>query len=1592
MKKRILALVLSIVMTLSLMTPTAFAASKAQLTATGMGADNKLKAGDTITVTATIPAIENITSGNIQINFNKTYLIVQSISGPSTFSGYGTTMTDVTSANNVGSFSISVGNGATSAFNMTEALVFSGELKVRDDAPSGAISDLVSIDSDEYYFYGADSSTEVQVPFDKASISATILKAPISDVSKITAKVDAPQKGTALDTSVDLGSAMAYTGAVEWYKGDTAIGTAVTGPAAANQVYTAKITLTAKTADGESFDASLNGKDTAEGYKIKSVSASKLELTKTFKATASKDTPTITADPTASAITYGQKLSDSNLTGGAATFSGTSVEGKFTWKDGNTAPQVKNSNSTEYEVVFTPTDTANYAPATCKVKLEVEPKSITINATDINDISDQVWSADGVKPAISFKADTAAAAMVNTDYEVTYSNNTSVGTGKATVSPKAGGNYTFTDVNKTFNIKKATADQALRDKLKATHKPYTGIYDGSEHDAFTVTGLPAGWSAQYKGPEASSFSSTMLKVKNVADTKMYYVKFSHANYEDVGGKGDKDDPYITYKVEVKAKNLSDITVEDIADQEYTGSPIKPAPTVKDGTTKTLVKDTDYTVAYEKNTDAGTATAKITGKGNYTGTVEKEFTIAKKEVSISTASVENKAFDNTVNIPNDTVTASLSEAGLTQGTHYTVTAATEQKYVGTGTATVTVKLTDEAYKNYTFASGAQSATKTANITVTPVITVIAATQSEISVAKGGNALDLKDYITMSAGYSAKDKLTFTQSGTMPTGTSFDANTGVVTSGSESSTTAFTVKVKCSAVNVDNAGADEYAVSNELTFHIKVVDKQDANVTITGTAPTQVAYGGNGFTLSAKATDMGTGTGKWTWSSSNDAVLKVDNNGKVTIAGVGTAKITAQYESNTTIGRATTADIEVTPRGIADAKVTVTGTYIYTGSEIKPDASKVTVKIGEKTLSEGTDFTIEYVYNTDASAKAQVKIVGKGNYQGNAFATFTIDPKPLAADMFQNIAAQTYDGTAKTPALTVTDGGKTLTEGTDYTAKYTNNTNAGTATVTITGKGNYKGTASKTFTINAKAITDTTVTANVVGASFTYNGKDITPQVTVSDGSKTLRSGTDYTVTYGGNKNAGTATVTIAGKGNYADSRTVNFTISPKQVNFTATVDGKTYDGTDTIPAANIKNITVPAGEIVKGDTVTVTGTASAVLTDGTDAGSHKAKVTLTGVSISNPNYELKKDADGNYTCIVSSVGVSPLAKTDTAVQLEGSTMTKGTEAEAETKAKAIVTAPGMTEETKKALGITDGMTDEEKVAAAKKALAGKAGQSETNSQLLKLSGTAGGALVIPYPDTVTSRFTIKITLLKADGTMGEPVVLESADKLAAGLKLTAAEGLYLLSWKAPSSGGSGSGSSSYGSGAHTFTTDLTGINLVKVDNKVVPSKYYTVSGSDVTLSAEFMSTLSNGKHTIAIENATKVARATFTVSSNDKATYQPTSKEPTQAPGEIVKVTVDSGKATVTAVYVDGVKLSGKDYVLSGKTVKLQGTYTQKLSVGYHTLQVDYSNGATATARFEIKGAVVSPKTGDASVYLYAAMALMSGTGAAYVTLRRKKEN
>ena len=134
---------------------------------------------------------------------------------------------------------------------------------------------------------------------------------------------------------------------------------------------------------------------------------------------------------------------------------------------------------------------------------------------------------------------------------------------------------------------------------------------------------------------------------------------------------------------------------------------------------------------------------------------------------------------------------------------------------------------------------------------------------------------------------------------------------------------------------------------------------------------------------------------------------------------------------------------------------------------------------------------------------------------------------------------YDGKAKKPGVTVKLNGKTLKNGTDYTVSYSNNTKVGTAKVTITGKGNYTGSVSKTYSIknNFKKATVSGISTKA------FTGKNITQSITVKYNGKTLKNGTDYTVSYSSNKNIGTATVKIAGKGSYTGTITKTFKINP-----------------------------------------------------------------------------------------------------------------------------------------------------------------------------------------------------------------------------------------------------------------------------------------------------------------------------------------------------------------------------------------------------------------------------------------------------------------
>ena len=332
-------------------------------------------------------------------------------------------------------------------------------------------------------------------------------------------------------------------------------------------------------------------------------------------------------------------------------------------------------------------------------------------------------------------------------------------------------------------------------------------------------------------------------------------------------------------------------------------------------------------------------------------------------------------------------------------------------------------------------------------------------------------------------------------------------------------------------------------------------------------------------------------------------------------------TVSYSDNVEIGEAT-----VTITGIGNAAGTASGTFAigkadifpatlssiaplpYTGEAHEPTPTVTLAGFGA--LVEGTDFTYEYEDNVNAGS-GKVHVVGMGNFKGSSgWLLFDITPVDVADATIGDIPGATYSGNAITPRPSVTIGGKTLVEGTDYTLSYADNVNAGTASVTVTGTGNYTGTQTKSFAIAPRDMSGATVSG--VESAYAFSGAEIRPEVTVTlDGTALDADACD--IVYANNLNAGTASITITGRGNYSGTITKSFDITPIRLE-DATIEPigeQAWKGGAVTPVPVIK-----AGDIAlvvnRDFTITYsnnteTGTATAVVTG---KGNCTGTVTLT----------------------------------------------------------------------------------------------------------------------------------------------------------------------------------------------------------------------------------------------------------------------------------------------------------------------------------------------------------------------------------------------
>ena len=212
--------------------------------------------------------------------------------------------------------------------------------------------------------------------------------------------------------------------------------------------------------------------------------------------------------------------------------------------------------------------------------------------------------------------------------------------------------------------------------------------------------------------------------------------------------------------------------------------------------------------------------------------------------------------------------------------------------------------------------------------------------------------------------------------------------------------------------------------------------------------------------------------------------------------------------------------------------------YTGSEVKPS---LTVRCGNSILMEGTDYSVTYSNNVNiGTATATLRALNNANYTGTTSVKFSIGNDVGGFIISGYAPSYAYTGKAITPGVVVETGSRTLVPGTEYTVSYSNNVNAGTATITVTGVGKYSGKQTANFIIEPKSIQscDTTDVQD-----RTYTGDAYTPDVTVSDGGKVLTKGVDYTVTYTNNTNPGMASILIQGtSSNYSGTKIVSFKIS------------------------------------------------------------------------------------------------------------------------------------------------------------------------------------------------------------------------------------------------------------------------------------------------------------------------------------------------------------------------------------------------------------------------------------------------------------------
>ena len=486
------------------------------------------------------------------------------------------------------------------------------------------------------------------------------------------------------------------------------------------------------------------------------------------------------------------------------------------------------------------------------------------------------YTGSGIEPTVTVKD--GETVISDSQYTVSYKNNTNVGTATVTVTSKENGNYVFSG-STTFEI--TTSDSSVTTAPTAKDLTYTG-----NAQELVTAGIASGGTMKYRLGTSGDFSTDIPTATNAGTYTVYYMVQGDSNHKDTAAQ--------SVEVIIKAKTVDNPTIiVNGGPFVYTGSGIEPTVTVKDG--ETVIPADQYTVSYKDNTNVGTATVTVTSKDNvnYVFSGSTTFEIVKADSSATAPTANDLTYTGSAQ---ELVTAGTASGGT-------------MKYrlgdSGEFTETIPTATNAGIYTVYYMVAGDSNHKDTAPQNVTVIIKAKTVSEPTIIVEDG--------------------PFVYTGDEIKPTVTVKDSET-VISASQYTVSYKDNTNVGTATVTVTSNNGGNYDFTGTATFEITT---SDSSVTAAPKA-NDLTYNGSAQELVTAGIASG-GTMKYRLGTSGDFSTDIPT---ATNAGTYTVYYMVQGDSNHKDTAAQSVEVTIAKAKLADVSVRQDGTLTYNGKEQTP----------------------------------------------------------------------------------------------------------------------------------------------------------------------------------------------------------------------------------------------------------------------------------------------------------------------------------------------------------------------------------------------------------------------------------------------------------------------------------------------------------------------------------------------------------------------------------------------------------------------------------------------------------------------------------